>query len=281
MYGRWTTGRSPTIIDAHPVRPLRWVSAEAGTTQFEGLCVPGKGERIFGGHTLAHLIEAADRSSPGNRRVSALHAVFVSAGRATSPVRYFARPVRLGRSIDVVQVDAIQAERVTATGLASFHDGESSNDIQQPAPRVAPPESCPPAGETEPARHPAVREPFEVRALPEHPDGDDVIDTWLRLRDPLPPEDASARHAALLAYAVDFVIARPIHFRHSGDRRGAVGASLNHAMWFHRPFRVDEWLHVRAHARSFSGSRSWCEAHVYDRSGAHVASASQELLLRP
>lgn len=242
-----------------------------------GRCVPGAGTRIFGGHSLAQSIcVAADWSE---RPIASLHAVFVSPGDARSPVRYRARRLKLGRTIDVVRVEGEQRRRQVLTVDASFAQPEASPDFYAPGPLVPRPLDYPPTESGHHGQARAVREPFVVHSFP--PDEQTAtVDTWLRLRAPLAEEPENPVHAAWLAYAVDFLITRPAHLPSALSGRSAIGASLNHAMWFHRPARVDEWLLVRARLDSFSGSRSLCRATVYDDAGTLVATAAQEALVR-
>lgn len=242
-----------------------------------GACVPGVGTRIFGGHSLAQSICVAAGSS--RRPLASVHAVFVSPGDAGSPVLYRSLLLKSGRTVDIVRIEGEQRKRRILTVDARFTAPESSPDFHAPAPIVGHARDFPPAEPAHPLQARAVREPFEVRSRP--PDREAaIVDTWLRLKEPLTASAEEPVHAAWMAYAVDFLITRPAHLPPALADRSAIGASLDHAMWFHRPARIDEWLLVRARLESFGGSRSLCRADVYDGRGTLVATAVQEALVR-
>lgn len=241
-----------------------------------GWCVNGRGERIFGGATLAHSVRAAELTVGGARRIDALHALFLSPGSTRSPVRYRPSYLKRGRSIDVVSVEAAQADRVILTAHVTFHDGDDSSEYQDAAPAVPRPGRLGAREDLLAAGGEAVRRPFEVRPVP-RTGSEPRLDAWIRLRDAAEP----ASHAALLAYAMDFLITRAAHVPLDPAQVNLIGASLDHAMWFHRPFDVREWLLVSSTATTFSRSRSLCHAEVFDESGRLVATGAQEAYLPP
>jgi acyl-CoA thioesterase-2 len=124
-----------------------------------------------------------------------------------------------------------------------------------------------------------VRAPFDRRPVPLPPDVNPAReDHWIRTHSPVRSANPNI-HAALLAYATDFLVSRAAH---AGMPRDAavLGASLDHAMWFHRPFRADQWLLVSSTASIYTGSRSLSTCQVFDADGALVATATQEALIR-
>lgn len=249
-----------------------------------GDCVDGAPGRLFGGHVLAQSLCAASRAASRDRPIHSAHSHFLAPGRG-SAVEYSVLPLKTGRSIDVVRVDAWQGDRALLTTTASFHQPESSPEFQICAPQVALPDELSESEYRPPGTNRGVRAPFELRYPDaryregESADRDPRLLVWVRTRTPL-PSHRQIDHAALLTYAVDFLITRAAHRPLQDGPTSAIGSSIDHGMWFHRPFRVDEWLLVVSTGRSFFGSHSLCEASVFDLAGALVASGMQEALLR-
>ena len=162
-------------------------------------------------------------------------------------------------------------------GFATTHTVEATLEVADPMPDVAGPDDVAETDRTPPGTNPSVRAPFELRYLATSGQAARE-DVWIRSRAPV-DSDAQVDHAALLAYAVDFLVTRSAH---AGlpPSISLVGASLDHAMWFHRPFRVDDWLLVSSVMSSYADSRSLCSCRVFDLTGALVASATQEALIR-
>ena len=246
----------------------------------EGRCLAGSGLRIFGGHTLAHATCEAGAVARPDRRIASLHAMFIGPGDSRRPVGYFASSLKSGRSLDIIEVRAAQDDRTILTATLGLHIAEPGKDYQVPAPRPTPPEQCEPAGNPGPPRSTAVRQPFDIRVAVLGDDHDTTMSTWVRLRRRLPDAAGAVRHAAWLAYAVDFLITRPALERPLHRAMHTTEASLDHAMWFRRPARVDRWLLVRADVASAAGSRSLCRAEVLSRSGTLMATAVRESYIR-
>jgi len=247
--------------------------------EYVGWGVRGRGSRIFGGSTLGQALRAADLAIGGTRRADALHAIFVAPGDCEHPVRYRVRPLKRGRTLDVVTIEALQADRTILTAHATFHDGQTSPQFQDAPPPVPPPSAL---ASVESALSPggeAIRAPFDVRPAPRD-DGEPQSETWIRFRGDIPAKTSNT-DAALLVYAMDFLITRPAHIPLDPQRVSLFGASLDHAMWVHRPFDLTQWHLVSARATSFTGSRSHCHAQVFDARGDLVASGTQEALLPP
>lgn len=251
-----------------------------------GMSVPGGAERIFGGHVLAQALVAAARAAGDRHPPNSLHAYFVGPGRPDIDVEYECEVLKAGRSIDLVSVRGRQLDRTVLALTASFHTPEPSREFEEPAPDVTSPESLESIDYIPPRTNPGVRAPFEIRYVDDTfrdtdpPQSDPRADVWIRAKYPV-ASSALLDHAALLAYAVDFLMTRASHMPLRVDGRRMSGSSLDHAMWFHRPFRVDEWLLVSSRGVSFAGSRALTACRVFDRAGSLVASADQEAMLRP
>lgn len=280
--------------DAQREEPSRWRNDDAlqriairerGDGSYEGWGVRGFRTRTFGGSVLGQCLRAASTVASPERHVNALHAYFLAPGMPQRPFVYSAEPLKLGRSLDVVNVVAEQNDRTVMAMQASFHSHEPSPEFQISAPVVPGPEELPAEVGGPPGTNPDVRGPFERRHVDEAdlPGGVDPNHrrraVWLRTRHAI-PDDRQPTHAALLAYAIDFLITRVAHDPLEGAGLSPVGASLDHTMWFHRNFRADEWLLLSTEAVSYAGSRAMSRCLIYTEAGELVASASQEALLR-
>jgi acyl-CoA thioesterase-2 len=234
-------------------------------------------DRIYGGQLLAQALVAAGSTVDG-RQVGSLHASFVKAGAPGSPISVDVVRVRDGRSVAVRQVHLRQGDETLLLALVTFHDTDGDADVAPPPPPVDPPASTPVlqdwvqpldirmgeaptflgGGGTTPARSHWMRAPRDV--------GDDPL-----------------LHAALLAYGSDFFLMDMVFRAHPsllGPGR-ANGFSLDHALWFHRPVRFDEWhLHTQE-AVALVGDRGLARGAVHDQDGRLVASVMQEVLVRP
>ena len=192
--------------------------------------------------------------------------------------------LKRGRAIDVVTVRARQQARIVMSVDVSFHDPEGGSELATTIPDAGDPDTLPPSSYRPPQTLPSVRAPFEVKyADAQHGNSDPansgpLVNAWIRTRNPV-GSSAPVVHAALLAYAVDFLITRPI--RRSLGNPSMAGASLDHSMWFHRSFAIDDWVLVSGIAWSFADGRGLASASIFRRDGAHIASATQEALLRP
>jgi len=245
---------------------------------YSGRCIDGALGRIYGGHTIAHTIIAA-AAAGGRRPVTSVHVGFVRPGAPEEPVVYRTRIAKAGRSLDIVSVQAEQYGTTTVLGFAAMHEPESGADVAETMPAVPGPEGLVPSNRRPARSHPGVRAPFDIRYVPPHAarelEGEAV---WIRTRGRV-DSTHQPDHAALLAFATDFLITRAAHLRMPRSLDFA-GASLDHAMWFHRPFRADEWLLVWSRCSSFAGSRSHSTSMVFNAAGDLVATAAQEGLLR-
>lgn len=259
--------------------PLELLSIEANADgSFRGRCIDGVTGRVFGGHVLAQSIRAGMLSIGDRRALAAVHCHFVSPSRSDIPIEYEADPIKTGRSLDVVTITARQTGRVMMHSFLSTHELEPSPEYADSMPDGPQPESLESDPRAPHDTNPLVRAPFDLRYVTEPGIHAAREDLWFRTRRPV-SSDAHGDHSALLAYAVDFMVSRSAHLG-LPDNMAAIGASLDHAMWFHRPFRIDDWLFVRSQASSFAGSRSLATSQIFDRQGRLVATASQSALIR-
>ena len=251
---------------------------------------------VFGGQVLAQAIAAAYRTVDSGRTLHSLHAYFLRAGDWNHPVLYDVDPIRDGRSFSTRRIMAIQHGRAILNMSSSWHAEEDGLVHAVAMPAVPPPEALRPDRERYAKlaeKHPAARHfAFRFDAIDSRQvEGilmtdprahDPVKHTWMRTADRLPDEPAV--HLAMLAYMsdMDFMSTALLpHGRSPANGGDVQGASLDHALWFHRPFRADDWLLFAKEAPSASGARGFVRGTFFDRRGRIVASAMQECLIRP
>ena len=253
---------------------------------------------VFGGQVLGQALSAAQATmdSAGEPRAAhSLHAYFLRAGDIEHPIVYNVDRTRDGGSFSVRRVTAIQHGQVIFFCAASFQQDEAGVEHQMSMPEVPRPEDLAPA----PAIPPEVLEklpnkvqrwlsrmgPFEFRHI--YP-RDELNPTkrppyqqvWFRLAEKV--GDAPELHRALLAYASDFHLLGTATFPHgiSYYQPGVAMASLDHALWFHRPFRADDWLLYSIDSPTAQNARGLARGLIYDREGRLVASTVQEGMIR-
>ncbi|QKW08938.1 thioesterase family protein [Streptomyces sp. NA04227] len=258
-----------------------------GEDRFLGQCHPSRRGVGFGGSVLSQSLAAAARTAPEGRPVHSLHAYFLRPVMCSKKVSYSALRLRDGRSYSLRQVNARQSFGDVLSMHASFKAPEEpSYEQQSTAPKVPGPEGLPDGLRDHPARE--VRDGVELRYLPPEdtpppsPDGEIRQYTWSRIRTPLP--DEPAYHACALAYLSDVSLAataigafRPV-FPVVGPPPARM-ASLDHAMWFHRPLRADTWLLFAQRSKTAADGRTLCHGEFWTEDGELVASASQEALM--
>ena len=251
---------------------------------------------VFGGQVLGQALSAAARTVPADREVHSLHGYFLRQGDARKPIVYEVDRIRDGRSFTTRRVVAVQGGHAIFSTSASFQVVEDGFDHQDPMPLdVPPPESLPSDSELARTWAETLPEPYRTRAIAERPIEVRSVEpwnpvtpgvrppirrVWYRAVDPLP--DDPAVHRYLLAYASDFNLLTTAMHPHgvSFATPGMQVASLDHAMWFHRPFRMDDWLLHVMESPSASGARGLARGQFFDRSGRLVASTAQEGLMR-
>lgn len=251
--------------------------------------------RIYGGQVLAQALVAAQRTVVDDRPVHSMHGYFILAGDLSVPVVYFVDRLRDGGSFTTRRVTAIQHGQAIFNLAASFHRHEEGLSHQLEMPDVPPPEEVRPELDVIRARADEIPEGLrpiltQDRPLDFRPVGDeDPFDSsvrearramWVKTTGPL--DDDPLHHRAVLAYASDYgliVTALRPHGRTVRSRDMMV-ASLDHSIWFHRPFRIDEWLLYVVDAPVSSGGRGFARGTYFTRDGELVASVAQEGLVR-
>jgi acyl-CoA thioesterase II len=250
---------------------------------------------VFGGQVLGQALSAAQRTVGEERCVHSLHAYFLRAGDIEHPIVYDVDRTRDGKSFSVRRVTAIQHGKPIFVFAASFQEPEPGAEHQISMPEVPRPEDLPEPEPLDPeflARLPAKLQrwvtrggPFEFRHVyprdefkpTKRPPYQQV---WFRLPERI--DDRPALHRSMLAYASDFHLIGTTTFPHgiSYYQPNVQMASLDHALWFHRPFRADEWLLYSCDSPTATGSRGMARGLIYDLQGRLVASTAQEGLIR-
>ena len=250
---------------------------------------------VFGGQVLGQALSAAQATLTEPRNAHSLHAYFLRAGNIEAPIVYHVDRTRDGGSFSVRRVTAIQHGKVIFFCAASFQDEEPGAEHQLSMPDVPKPEDLEPAPAISPEKLALLPTkvqrwldragPFEFRHVyprdelnpPKRPPFQQV---WFRLTEKV--GDAPELHRALLAYASDFHLLGTATFPHgiSYYQPNVQMASLDHALWFHRSFRADDWLRYSIDSPSAQGARGLARGQVFDRSGRLVASTAQEGMIR-
>lgn len=263
---------------------------------FRGGSLDLGGRSVFGGQVLGQALVGASRTVAG-RRAHSLHAYFLRPGDMTAPIVYDVDRIRDGRSFSTRRIVAIQHGEPIFTMAASFQIDEGGLEHQAPMPDVPGPEGLPSLvdlrrkmAELDPERfgfgQKGVRElPIEIRPVePANPyklgRQPPVQKIWFRAVDRIP--DDPSLHQAVLAYASDFGLLRTASLPHeiSFRQKNVHAASIDHAMWFHRDFRADQWLLYVTESPSASGSRGFALGNIFSSDGTLVASVAQEGLMR-
>jgi acyl-CoA thioesterase II len=256
------------------------------------------GKSVFGGQVVGQALVAATRTVEG-RAPHSLHAYFLLPGDMAAPIVYEVDRIRDGRSFTARRVQAVQHGQPILSMIASFHVAEPGLEHQAVMPQVPPPESLrsiadlreqwiAEAGGAVPDRVlDAVRRPAPIEFRPVEPwnalkpvRAEPRQAMWFRAVDRMP--DDPLLHTCMLTYASDFYL-MPTALRPHG--RTYIGgsmivASIDHAMWFHRPGRVDEWLLYTMESPSAQNARGIARGLIFDRNGKLVASVAQEGLMR-
>jgi len=261
---------------------------------FRGLSPQVGWQRVFGGQVIGQALVAANRTVNG-RLAHSLHAYFLRAGDPSVPIIYNVDRIRDGGSFTTRRVVAVQHGQAIFSMAASFHKEETGLEHQIKMPEVPPPESLPSEAELKaclidrvPPQVKAYWErerPIEIRPVDlsryltpgNHAPSQQV---WIRATGELPNDQSL--HQCVLAYASDFTLldtALIAHGRFVFDPKLML-ASLDHALWFHRKLRADEWLLYAQDSPISGGGRAFCRGMLFTRDGKLVASTAQEGLLR-
>jgi acyl-CoA thioesterase-2 len=261
---------------------------------FRGRSPQDRWQRVFGGQVIGQALVAASRTVEG-RPPHSMHAYFLVGGDPKVPIIYEVDRIRDGKSFTTRRVVAIQHGQAIFTLMVSFHNDEEGLTHQAPMPQVPPPEDLPSEAQIKatilPTMPEAVRRyyeserPIELRPVQydrylgkKYQDG--KFNVWIRATGKLP--DDPAIHQCVLAYASDMSLLDTALVPHGRSlfEREFMGASLDHALYLHRPFRADDWLLYAQETPTMTGSRGFARGLIYTRDGSLVASVAQEGLVR-
>jgi acyl-CoA thioesterase-2 len=274
-----------TILDLEPL----------DLNLFRGRSPQDGWQRVFGGQVIGQALVAAVRTVDASRPPHSMHAYFILPGDPKVPIIYDVDRMRDGKSFATRRVTARQHGQPIFSMLASFHADEPGLEHQARMPDVPPPESLPSEAEVrekilpsmpDPVRRYYQRErPIELRPVEfdryrgkKYPDG--RFHVWIKTTGKLP--DDPAIHQCVLAYTSDMGLLDTALVPHGRTlfEKEFMAASLDHALWLHRPFRADEWLLYAQDSPNLHGSRGFSRGLIFKRDGTLVASVAQEGLVR-
>ncbi|MET9609652.1 acyl-CoA thioesterase II [Streptomyces sp. NPDC006512] len=255
--------------------------------------------RVFGGQVAAQALVAAGRTVPADRSAHSLHSYFLRAGDPGAPIVYSVDRIRDGRSFTTRRVVAVQHGQPIFHLSASFQTYEEGLDHQAPMPQAPDPESLPTAAESLPLYRDVFRDPGTVERLLAARSAVDLryatTPPWGSVGEPVEPRsqvwfrtrgklaDDPLLHTCLATYVSDMTLLDSVLLAHGrggwavGD---VVGASLDHAMWFHRPFRADEWLLYDQESPSAAAGRGLGQARIWTQDGRLAVTVIQEGVVR-
>ncbi|WP_372700082.1 acyl-CoA thioesterase [Arthrobacter sp. JSM 101049] len=262
---------------------------------FVGRTPPQSRDRVFGGQVLGQSIIAASRTVDGERPIHSMHGYFLRPGDVKLPITFGVERLRDGRSFSARRVHAYQKGQPILSMIASFQEPADGLEHQVEMPDGIPdPESLPTTADViGKVNHPIAREwafqrPFDIRyvAKPiyfEPPSGTERTATnavWMKTYEQLP--DDPALHRAALAFGSDYTLLESVLRRHGLPwiTPGMSVASLDHAMWWHRDVKVDDWLLYVQESPSSSGARGLGQGRFFTRDGRLVATVAQEGMVR-
>ncbi|MDO8107237.1 acyl-CoA thioesterase II [Isoptericola sp. b441] len=269
---------------------------QVGRDEFQGSSLPMPHGRVYGGQVLAQALLAAAATvpddRPGPRLPHSVHGYFLRPGDIDVPITFAVERMRDGRSFTARRTHALQGGQPILSMISSFQLEQPGLDHQDAPPDVPDPEEIAVSGDVLTALdHPLGTfwgryGAFDIRHVEPQiylrpaTRRTDVQHVWMKARGPLP--DDEVLHRALLAYACDQVVLEPVLRRHGTGwaTPGLSVASLDHAMWWHRKARADEWLLYAQASPSAQGGRGLGTAQVFDRGGALVATIAQEGMVR-
>jgi acyl-CoA thioesterase II len=267
----------------------------SGNGRLRASSEPGRFDRVFGGQMIAQALLAAGTTVAGKDPQS-LHAYFVAAGNSGRPIDVDVDRVRDGRSMSTRRVTLTQDERPLLVAIASFDARADGPEVPAPPPPTLGPDELPLLQDLLRDAAPELRaftrswlEPpppieFRIGEAPHYmggPPGTGPRSHWMRV--PRGIGDDPGLHAALLAYASDYLLVDAVYRSYPGRVTPLtfVGSSVDHAIWFHRPVRFDRWhLHTQE-MLAFSGRRGLVRGMIHDADGRLVVTVMQEVLVRP
>ncbi len=274
------------------LRTLDLAPDPGGPDRFTGTNLQQPSGRIFGGQVLAQALVAAGRTVPDGRLPHSLHGYFLRAGSIEKPIEFAVERLSDGRSFTARRTHALQEGVPILSMISSFQERQDGLDYADEMPAAPAPEDVVSVFDhLGPVDHPVARfwtegSAFDVRHVggaiylgpATRPEGRQLV--WVRARSPLP--DDQLLHRALLAHACDQLMLEPV-LRRAGQSWLTPGlsiASLDHAMWWHRDVRVDEWLLFDQSTPTAQGGRGLGRARVFTRDGTLVATIAQEGMIR-
>jgi acyl-CoA thioesterase-2 len=260
---------------------------------FRGRSPQDRWQRVFGGQVIGQALVAAARTVEG-RPPHSLHCYFLIGGDPKVPIIYEVDRIRDGKSFTTRRVVAIQHGQAIFTLMVSFHSDEPGLEHQAQMPHVPPPEELPSEAQIKAKVLPNMPEAVQRYYRSERPielrpveykrylgeKTENGFNVWIKATGPLP--DDPAIHQCVLAYASDMSLLDTALAPHGRSlfEKEFMGASLDHALWFHRSFRADDWLLYAQETPNMIGSRGFARGLIFRRDGALVASVAQEGLVR-
>jgi acyl-CoA thioesterase II len=245
----------------------------------------GMWQRTFGGHVAGQSLVSAVRTVEAGFLVHSLHGYFLRPGDAKAPTVFIVERLRDGGSFCTRRVNAIQHGETIFSMSASFQTDQSGIEHQDAMPEASPPDDLPELTSLKLFDDAGFRqfEEWEVRVVPRSlvkrlPGKASQQQVWFRHSDPLP--DDPVLHICALAYMSDLTLLGSAQVNHEEERPHLQVASLDHAMWFMRPFRADEWLLYDQSSPSACGGRSLTQGKIFNQYGEMVAAVMQEGLTR-
>lgn len=284
------------IVEVPDLEEMLSVADLGARTQYDvytGPALPTPHGRTFGGQVLGQAIAAAGQTLPEGREIHSMHGYFLRPGKSDKKMTFEVARLHDGRTYSARRTQAYQNGEVLMSMIASFQDETTGleHQVTFDLDRFDSPESLPSAWDLygHLAEHQQaswiLNRPFDFRYV----EGDIVMrvdqatttqHVWIRSRNEMPASPLF--NAAALAFASDYLLIEPIMRAHGipWATPGMKGASLDHAMWFHRPFRVDEWLLYEITTPTSQGGRGLSHGRFFNRAGELVASVSQECSVR-
>jgi len=243
-------------------------------------------QRTFGGHVAGQSLVSAVRTVDPKFQVHSLHGYFLRPGDARAPSVYLVERIRDGGSFATRRVSVVQHGQTIFSMSASFQTDQSGIEHQDAMPSAPAPDDIPGFKTNSKVFDDASFRQFDewdVRIVPRDqvnrlPGKASQQQVWFRHRDPLP--DDPVLHICALAYLSDLTLLGSAQVNHPDERKHLMIASLDHAMWFMRPFRADEWLLYDQSSPSACGGRALTEGKLFNQYGEMVASVMQEGLTR-
>lgn len=259
---------------------------------FTGPSQPTPTGRVFGGQVLAQALVAATRTVPADRPVHSMHCYFLRPGDAALPITFSVDRIHDGRSFSTRRTQAYQSGEPILSMIASFQHVDEGLEHQTEMPDVPDPESLPGAADVlAGVDHPvaqfwATQRAFDLRHVEESVyltaarERSSRQAVWMRARGSMP--DDPQLHRAALGYASDYAILEPTLREHgvAWSTPGLKVASLDHAMWWHRDGRADEWLLYVQESPAAIGGRGLSLGRIFSRDGVLLASVAQEGMIR-